>query len=72
MKHLFEKMNGMMKHFTILDTGMFKLCLISAGILLGIYFFDSLSGVIWLFWTLFALSWLYIVIKVFAVYWHRN
>ncbi len=72
MKHLFEKMNGMMKHFTILDTGMLKLCLISAGILLGIYFFDSLSGVIWLFWTLFALSWLYIVIKVFAVYWHRN
>lgn len=45
------------------EIGIVKTCLISFGILLGIYFYDVLAGLLWLWWTLFAVTATYFIIR---------
>ncbi len=47
------------------EVGMFKVCLLSLGILLGIYFQNYLSGLIPLWWVLFAVTAIYFLVKFF-------
>ncbi|OHA87914.1 MAG: hypothetical protein A2653_00075 [Candidatus Zambryskibacteria bacterium RIFCSPHIGHO2_01_FULL_43_25] len=47
------------------EVGLLKLCLISFGILLGLYFFSYLDGLLWLWWTLFVVIALYFVVRFF-------
>ncbi len=72
MKDFYQKIQATFRYFTIFDMGIFKTCLISIGIILGIYFKDTLQPALWLFWTLFILSWLYIMFKIFGVYWSKT
>gem|GEM_PF-751098 len=48
------------------EVGLIKLCLISLGILLGLYFYDYLVKVIWLWWILFVVIALYFVPKTLS------
>ena len=41
-----------------------KICLISLGILLGIYFYDYLAGLLWLWWLLFITTAAYFIIEL--------
>ncbi len=72
MKYFFDKIQQVTKRYTIMDIGILKICLLSMGILLGIYFYASLESLRWLFWVLFVLSWLFIVLKTFGVYWNQS
>jgi small-conductance mechanosensitive channel len=45
------------------EMGLIKVCLISLGIILAIYFYSSLSGLLWLWWTLFIVTLLVIMPK---------
>ena len=72
MKAFFKKINRVMRHFTVLDIGVLKLCLLSIGIILGVYLFDFFDDVRVLLWIIFVLSWLYIVVKVFGFYWDKE
>jgi len=40
-----------------------KFCLISVGILLALYFGEYLMELLWLWWTLFALTAIYFIAK---------
>lgn len=44
---------------------MIKICLISLGILIGVYFYDYLVGTEWLWWILFVLTAIYFVVRFF-------
>lgn len=45
------------------EVGMIKICLLSLGILLGLYFYDYLVGLVWLWWLLFAVFAIYFVVR---------
>ncbi len=72
MRTYIKQLNDAVRHFSIIDTGMFKLCLISLGMVLGILFASQLEQVLWLLIVLFVVSWLFIVIKIFGVYMKRT
>ena len=46
--------------------GLVKLCLISLGLILGIYFGEYLSGLLWLWWVLFVATTLYFLFYMFS------
>ena len=48
------------------EIGVLKLCLISFGILLGLFFYDYLIGLMWLWWTLFIVGALYFIVRLFV------
>lgn len=43
------------------EIGLIKFCLISLGILLGLYFYDYLIGLMWLWWGLFVITSIYFI-----------
>jgi len=47
------------------EMGLIKICLASLGILLGIYFYDDIAGLIWLWWALFVTTAVYFVASLF-------
>ncbi len=46
------------------EVGLVKLCLLSLGILLGLYFYNYLIGLLWLWWILFILTMIYFIVKL--------
>ena len=72
MKALFEKINQITNHFSVLDIGVLKFCLLALGILLGVYFSSFFENLIIILWVIFVLTWLYIVVKVFGLYWDKK
>lgn len=63
-----KRLNSTLKYFKIVDSAMFKVCLISLGILLGIYFGEFLTKYTNLIWFIFAASTVFILTKVFKYY----
>ena len=47
------------------EVGLIKICLISLGILLGLYFYDYLVGLLWLWWAFFVVTALYFIFRFF-------
>jgi hypothetical protein len=47
------------------EVGLIKLCLLSLGILLGLYFYDDLIGFIWLWWVIFVITAIYFIVYFF-------
>ena len=47
------------------EIGLIKLCLISLGILLGLYFSSYLVGLAWLWWWLFVITAIYFLARFF-------
>ena len=47
------------------EVGLIKICLISFGILLGLYFYDYLVGFLWLWWAFFVVTALYFIFRFF-------
>ena len=54
-----------MRTFKWWEVGMVKICLLSLGILLGLYFYKYLIGLTWLWWVLFILTAVYFVVRLF-------
>ncbi len=46
------------------EVSLLKLCLISLGILLGLYFAPYLLDLLWLWWALFVLIAIYFIVKL--------
>jgi len=51
--------------FTWWEIGIIKVCLISLGILLGLYFYEYLLSFVWLWWALFAVTAIYFIVRFF-------
>ncbi len=68
----FRKLNTVMKHFTIWDIGVLKVCLFAIGVLAGVYFFSFFDRILFGVWIVFVLAWVYIVVKVFGMYWDKE
>ena len=49
--------------FSWWQVGVLKVCLISFGILLGLYFHEYLVTLVWLWWTLFMVTTTYFVAR---------
>jgi len=48
------------------EVGLLKICLISLGILIGLYFGDYLSSLLWLWWLFFAIIAIYFIFRFFT------
>jgi len=46
------------------EMGLIKICLLSLGILLGLYFFNYLAGLAWLWWLLFVATTIYFLVRL--------
>jgi len=46
------------------EVGLIKICLLSLGILLGLYFFDYLLNFLWLWWILFIATAIYFIVGI--------
>lgn len=46
------------------EVALLKICLISLGIILGLYFFHALIGLMWLWLALFSATAVYFLIKL--------
>lgn len=47
------------------EVSLMKICLISLGILLGLYFFDYLAPLLWLWWWAFLVTSAYFIARFF-------
>jgi hypothetical protein len=47
------------------EVGMIKVCLLSLGILLGLYFSEFLANYLWLWWFLFVVLAVYFIVRFF-------
>ncbi len=47
------------------EVALLKLCLLSLGIILALYFYDYFIDLIWLWWIVFILITLYFIPRVF-------
>jgi len=45
------------------EIGLIKICLLSLGILLGLYFYDYLISFLWLWWVLFVATAIYFIAR---------
>lgn len=48
------------------ESGLIKLCLISLGILLGLYFAAYFAGIFWLWWAIFVTTAIYFIARLFV------
>ena len=46
------------------EIGLIKICLLSLGIILALYFYEYLIGLLWLWWTLFVVTIIYWLPKI--------
>lgn len=46
------------------EIGLIKVCLISLGIILGLYFYDALIGSLWLWWAFFVATAIYFIARL--------
>lgn len=51
--------------FSVFDYVMFKIVLVTAGILIGGYFAPFIMPHVWIVWTLFAISYIYMAFRMF-------
>ena len=61
MKNIVEKLVDKAGRFSILDYAIFKITLLSAGVLLGTYFSSFFLSIIGLVWAVFAVSYGYML-----------
>lgn len=47
------------------EVGLLKLCLVSFGIILGLYFYNYLVGLMWLWCTIFIITAIYFIPRAF-------
>ena len=47
------------------EVSIIKFCLISLGIILGLYFYNALIGLLWLWWAIFVITAIYFIVKWF-------
>ena len=69
MKNLVDKAMNAAKKYTVLDFGLFKLCLFSLGIIIGAYFYAFFSLYVPIVWGIFIASWIWLIYKTFFKYW---
>ncbi|OEF97072.1 hypothetical protein BHF68_05585 [Desulfuribacillus alkaliarsenatis] len=60
------------KQYTMLDFSFLKICLISLGILLGVYFSELFLSYIFIVWTIAIVSYVFIMYKTFGKYLRSN
>jgi hypothetical protein len=48
------------------QASLLKVCLISLGMLIGIYFYNFVVGLIWLWWILFIITGIYFIIYLLS------
>ena len=61
MKNLIQKLMDKARNFSALDFALFKITLLSAGILIGTYLSSFIMPVIWFVWVVFVISYLYMI-----------
>lgn len=65
MSDYFRKLMDSIRRYSIFDFGVFKIMLVTLGILLGLYFPIPLFRIIWLIIPVFVLSYVWIIYITF-------
>ncbi len=53
------------RKFSPVDVLVLKLFLVTVGVIFGVYLYDFFNSIITVVWMVFALSWMYIIARVF-------
>ena len=72
MKGFIDKALDAAKSYSLWDYGWLKLTLISFGMLVGTYFAQFFMQYIGIVWTVFILSYIWIMYKTFFKYWDKK
>ncbi|MDD4775704.1 MAG: hypothetical protein PHG75_04270 [Syntrophomonas sp.] len=64
MHNMINRVMAATKKYTVVDYGFFKFLMISFGILLGVYFTQTILHIIWLVWLVFIVSTLWMTYKI--------
>lgn len=68
MKNLIRNLVNIARQFTSTDFAVFKICLLSIGILFGAYFsMFFMNNIIWI-WVIAVITWLVLVIRIIELY----
>lgn len=46
------------------EVGIIKVCLLSMGVLLGLYFYEYLLSLMWFWWILMIITLIYFIVKM--------
>lgn len=65
MTNVIKKMINAAHNFKAMDFAVFKICLLSVGILLGTYFSIFFQNYITLIWVVAVLTWVILIIQVY-------
>ncbi len=71
MKKLIGTVLGSTKQYTVWDFGLLKVCLVSIGILLGVYFSEFFLSYLSIVWVIFTASYIFIMYKTFVKYFRK-
>ena len=71
MKKFINKALEAARKYTIWDWGLLKICLFSLGLLIGLYFAQSLGPYATFVWAFFVFSYVWIAYKTFIQYWNQ-
>ena len=63
MSNLINELLKAAHHYTVVDFGIYKICLFTFGILFGTYFYTFFEKHILVFWIIAILAWLFIMIQ---------
>lgn len=66
MKGFIERSINAARKYTVWDFAIFKFCLISLGILFGVYFAQFFQNYMALLWIVFIVSYVYIMYRTFV------
>ncbi len=64
MSNVIKNLVNAARHFTATDFAVFKICLLTIGILLGAYFSTFFLNYITIVWVVAVLTWLILIIQV--------
>ena len=65
MRNWIAYLAGAIRKFSPLDVLVLKLFLVSVGVIFGVYLYAFFHSIITVVWIVFALSWLYVLTRVF-------
>ncbi len=71
MKKLIASSLESVKQYTVWDFGLLKVCLFSFGIIFGVYFYQFFSSYLPIVWTIFIVSYAFIMYKTFIKYYRK-
>lgn len=64
MSNIIKNLTNAARHFSSADFAVFKICLLSIGVLLGVYFFGFFLRHLLVVWGIAVITWLFLMFRI--------